>query len=245
MAAARLEELKIATATADFEQPETPLEAVLRRPLRQEARRGSGVRSPSTTRTKRPGASTPGPAAATSLARRCSASRSRSSFDAGAEAGGLAWLQNHGGWNSDDHQNNLLGRIRISVHRRRTSRGRSAARARAQDSGDSGRRAHAGTSRHDVQLLAHDGARVEGSERPDRSLVAAVARGHDEPGAGQPRHGARNTTCSSAATSSSRATPVVGRRARSAARSARRRAADAAHAGPLAGRSQPARRRPA
>ncbi len=35
-------------------------------------------------------------------------------FAAGAEVT-ISLVQNHGGWNSDDHQNNLLGRVRISL----------------------------------------------------------------------------------------------------------------------------------
>lgn len=35
-------------------------------------------------------------------------------FSAGAEVT-ISLVQNHGGWNSDDHQNNLLGRVRISL----------------------------------------------------------------------------------------------------------------------------------
>ncbi len=35
-------------------------------------------------------------------------------FESGAEIT-ISLVQNHGGWNSDDHQNNLLGRFRISV----------------------------------------------------------------------------------------------------------------------------------
>ena len=84
-------------------------------------------------------------------------------------------VQNHGGWNSDDNQNNNLGRFRFSVTDAARRRGRPAAaavsaqilaiphekRTPAQD----GRR---------LQLLADDRAGMEGRQRRDRSAVEAA-----------------------------------------------------------------------
>ena len=102
--------------------------------LRRQDRPAAGHRarsaSPSTARTKRPGASTPAPAGATCRARPFSCSRSRSRFRRAILTFKLT--QNHGGWNSDDNQNNNLGRFRLlrdrSAERRRPTwfRGRSA-----------------------------------------------------------------------------------------------------------------------
>ena len=100
--------------------------AELRRQVGQEAGDRAGRRSPSTARTTRPGASTPAPAGATPPQgglRRREADRlpRRDGADVlpGAE---------HGGWNSDDNQNNNLGRFRLSVTdgrgRRRPTRAR-------------------------------------------------------------------------------------------------------------------------
>ena len=106
--------LKIAKATADVNLPETPLEADLRRQERQAARHRARSNSPSTARTRPPGASTPVRAGATSRARRSSSSKPGRPTPA-ARSSAFDLEQNHGGWNSDDNQNNNLGRFRLSV----------------------------------------------------------------------------------------------------------------------------------
>ena len=95
-------------------------------------------RSPSTARTTRPGASTSARAGAISRARRCSSPRSRSRTPAGTMLT-FSLVQNHGGWNSDDNQNNNLGRFRFSVTTAADAAGRSAAGAACARSGRSGR----------------------------------------------------------------------------------------------------------
>ena len=123
--------------------------------------------------------------------------------------------QNHGGWNSDDNQNNNLGRFRFSVttapERRRPIRCR-AAFARSWRSRAT---ADAGADCGGLQLLAHDGSRVEGSERPDRSALEAASRrvvaARARARARQPRddaHARRAAISSSPASPSSRACPA-------------------------------------
>ena len=78
----------------------------------------------------RPGASTSAPAAAISRARPSSSPRNRSRFPKGTILT-FHLKQNHGGWNSDDNQNNNLGRFRLVVNDSAGRRGRSAAGQRA------------------------------------------------------------------------------------------------------------------
>lgn len=68
-----------------------------------------------------------GPGLRIRIARPCFAWNSRSGCSGGELT--LQLMQNHGGWNSDDHQNNLLGRFRISVTSARQCHCRSAAAA--------------------------------------------------------------------------------------------------------------------
>ena len=92
---------------------------------------GSPARSPSpsTARTRRPGGSTPAPAGATCRARRSSSLEKPIALPGGTILT-FTSTQNHGGWNSDDNQNNNLGRFRLSVTdrpgRRRPTRCREA-----------------------------------------------------------------------------------------------------------------------
>ena len=99
------------------------------------------------------------------LRRRARCSRSRSK-------------QNHGGWNSDDNQNNNLGRFRLSVtdgrRRRRPTRCPQRVREILAIPRET---AHAGPGRRRLQLLADDGARVEGGQRADRGALEAASGG--------------------------------------------------------------------
>ena len=70
--------------------------------------------TPSTATTRRPGGSTPAPAAATSRARP-SFALEQPIANAGGTVLTIYLSQKHGGWNSDDNQNNNLGRIRLSI----------------------------------------------------------------------------------------------------------------------------------
>ena len=120
-------------------------------------------------------------------------------FADGAELA-VMLAQNHGGWNSDDHQNNLLGRFRISVtsaegevqadplpsHVREILAVPREQRSRSADGGV-------------VPLLAHDGAGVESGQRADRATVGPMAGGHHGIGASTTRHAARNPHARAAA----------------------------------------------
>jgi hypothetical protein len=85
--------------------------------------------SPSTARTRPPGASTPARAAATSRARRLRR-REAGRAQSGRHVLTFYLKQNHGGWNSDDNQNNNLGRFRLSSPTRRRRRRPAAAGVR-------------------------------------------------------------------------------------------------------------------
>ncbi len=85
--------------------------------------------------------------------------------------------QNHGGWNSDDNQSHNLGRFRLSITSApapwptRVPAGVREILAMPREA--TVRRP--GRSR--LQLLAHDGAGVEGGQRPDRGALAPASRG--------------------------------------------------------------------
>ena len=145
--------------------------------------------TPSTATTKPPGASTSAPAAATCRGRPCSCSRSRSKLPGGVRLT-FKLAQNHGGWNSDDNQNNNLGRFRFSVtdgrERRRPiplprRRPRRSSRSRADQ-----RTPEQVDAR--VQLLADDGRRMAGSQRRIEALWQSI-------------RAARRSSCCTSATS--------------------------------------------
>ena len=107
-------EFKIAEATADFEQAETPLE-----PNFDDRSNKKRVVGPGRVRHRRQGRDRLGHRRRTGPPQpgsqgRVSAWKSRSSLPP-APSSTISLVQNHGGWNSDDHQNNLLGRFRVSV----------------------------------------------------------------------------------------------------------------------------------
>ncbi len=137
--------------------------------------------SPSTARTRPPGASTPGRAAATSP--RVAVFVPEKPIEL-PDGGTLHFKlkQNHGGWNSDDHMNNNLGRFRLSVTDGEVARDADPLPPRVRDvlAVPAEKRSPAQVDAA-FQLLADDGARVEGDERQDRGAVEAVAGRFDEP----------------------------------------------------------------
>ena len=72
--------------------------------------------------------------------------------------------QDHGGWNSDDNQNNNLGRVRLSITNSRPPRPPTRPAGRSSDLGDPDRQTFAATSRDRVLLLANDRRRLEADE---------------------------------------------------------------------------------
>ena len=175
-ARARVTKIKFASATADFNLPETPLEADLRRQERQAARHRARSTSPSTARTRPPGASTPARAAQSAAQGRL---RRRDADRESRAARILTFYlkQNHGGWNSDDNQNNNLGRFRLSITTAPNAVADPLPQRRARDPRHPARRALARADRGRLQLLADDRARVEGGQRRDRgALEASIPR---------------------------------------------------------------------
>ena len=75
--------------------------------------------------------------------------------------------QDHGGWNSDDNQNNNLGRIRLSI---------STTPNAAADPLPKSVRDLLAIPGDRLQLLAHDGSKLEGRERTDCRIVATAPR---------------------------------------------------------------------
>ena len=106
--------VKIGRATADFEQPERPLEPNFDDKTTNSRVTGPIQNSPSTATTRRPGASTPDPGRRNQARNAVFVPTSRSAFGR-HDPGASFTQQNHGGWNSDDHMNNNLGRFRISA----------------------------------------------------------------------------------------------------------------------------------
>ncbi len=162
-------------------------------------------RSPSTARTTPPGASTSGPAGATCRARRSSSLEKP-----------IAHRQGHDPDVSTWRRTTAAGTA--TTTRTTTSAGSACrspidptpwpirCRSGPRDPGDSRREAHAGAGRRRLQLLADDGPRVEGRQRPDRSAVEAASRRLDRSWCC--RHATEPRTTASArsgATSSSRA----------------------------------------
>jgi mono/diheme cytochrome c family protein len=109
----KLAEFKIAEATADFEQAESPLEPNFddrsgkKRVVGPVAMAIDGKNETAWGIDAGPGRRNQDRKAVFRLEKPIE-------FEAGAQLT-ISLAQNHGGWNSDDHQNNLLGRFRISV----------------------------------------------------------------------------------------------------------------------------------
>ena len=141
--------------------------------------------------TKRPGASTSAGPAQSAAQGRVSSPTSRSTTKAGRFSSSYL-KQNHGGWNSDDNQNNNLGRFRLSITNAPEPSRRSACRRTCRESSNIPRRgAHAATGRRHLQLLAHHGAGMasEANERiealwahhPAGSIAAGAAATREQP----------------------------------------------------------------
>lgn len=108
-----LAEFKIAEATADFEEQETPLEPVF--DDRSGKKRVVGpVSFAIDDKNETAWGIDAGPGRRNQPRKAVFRFEKPIAFDAGI-ALAVSLAQNHGGWNSDDHQNNLLGRIRVSV----------------------------------------------------------------------------------------------------------------------------------
>ncbi len=80
--------------------------------------------------------------------------------------------QNHGGWNSDDHMNNNLGRFRLSATKATEGVKADPLPKKVRDILAIPREKRTPVAGGDrVQLLAHDGSGVEGVKRTDRSAL--------------------------------------------------------------------------
>jgi len=109
----KLEGQKIAAASADFEQTESPLEPVF--DDRSGKKRVVGpVSFAIDDKNETAWGIDAGPGRRNQARKAVFRLEKPISFEQGAKLA-VSLAQNHGGWNSDDHQNNLLGRIRISV----------------------------------------------------------------------------------------------------------------------------------
>ena len=93
---------------------------------------------------------------------------------------------NHGGANSDDNENNNLGRIRLSRHQRAGAHRRPGAASRARAAGDSARATHPGADRRHLPLLAHHRPRMARGQRACRRRHARVSGRRAATGVGCP-----------------------------------------------------------
>jgi mono/diheme cytochrome c family protein len=106
-------EFKIVEATADYEQAETPLEAVF--DDRSNKKRVVGpVQFAIDGKNETAWGIDAGPGRRNQERKAVFRLEKPIEFAPGAQLT-VSLVQNHGGWNSDDHQNNLLGRFRLSV----------------------------------------------------------------------------------------------------------------------------------
>ena len=109
----KLAEFKIADATADFEQAESPLESNF--DDRSGKKRVVGpVKFAIDGKNETAWGIDAGPGLRNQDRKAVFLLEKPIEFTSGAELN-ISLVQNHGGWNSDDHQNNLLGRFRVSV----------------------------------------------------------------------------------------------------------------------------------
>ena len=180
----KLTKVKLVEATADVNPPETPLEPIF--DDKSGKKRVTGpVEFAIDGKDETAWGIDAGPGRRNvSRARRSSSPRSRSSIPSGTMLT-FYLKQNHGGWNSDDNQNNNLGRFRLSVTTAPDAEADPLPqRVREILAIPREQRTPAQTRRR-LQLLADDGARVEGgrttrsrrsgSEHPEGAtqLVAA------------------------------------------------------------------------
>ena len=190
MGPARLTEFDVEAAPASDPKKTTPVKFVepppistspnapqldLRRQERTPPRHSAPSSSPSTAKTKPPGALMPGPAPKPAAQSRLS-SPSKPISNAGGTVLTFHLQQNHGGWNSDDNQNNNLGRFRLSITTAPGRRGRSSARQRPRDPRIPAAQRTRSQQADCLQLLAHHCARVEGDNDKHRGALARASR---------------------------------------------------------------------
>jgi mono/diheme cytochrome c family protein len=106
-------EVKIASASADFEQVETPLEPNFDDRSNQKRVVGP-VAFAIDGKNETAWGIDAGPSQRNQSRKAVFRFESPIEFPSGAELA-VSLVQNHGGWNSDDHQNNLVGRVRLSL----------------------------------------------------------------------------------------------------------------------------------
>ncbi len=226
-------EIKIASATADYSQAEVPLDAAFddrsgkKRVLGPVAFAIDGKTETAWGIDSDPGRTNQDRKAVFQLA-------APIEFPAGAIIK-VSLVQNHGGWNSDDHQNNLLGRFRVSV----TSAPAPVVadplpkRVREILAIPSEKRSPAQT---DTLFSVWRAGVPEWREANDKieSLMARVADRRDDAGARIARRAARDQRAEARRFPAARQSGDGGR-AGDAASFARRRSADAALAGALVG----------
>ena len=216
--------------------------AELRRQVGQEARHRAGRASPSTARTRPPGASTPGRAAATCRARPSSRSTTPIVRATGTQ---LIFLlkQNHGGWNSDDLMNNNLGRFRLSYTAAANPVADPLPQGRARHPGDPRREALARADRTPSSATGgRPCRRSKDANDEDRGARQAASRAVDvAAGARGPHRDARHAHAQARRLAEPRQGDHAGRPGR-AASAAAGRAADAPDAG-ASGSSIRSRRR--
>ncbi len=144
--------------------------------------------------------------------------------------------QNHGGWNSDDNQNNNLGRMRLSYT---TAPSPVAdplpARVRAALSVPLERRSPF-EAQAVLLVLAHDAAGVEGSQRADRGALGDLSRRRLPAGARGPRREAHDEHPDARRLPATHARGRAGRAGAAAPAAGNERAADAARLRALARR---------
>ena len=228
---------KVAEATADYQQDESPLEPNFDDRSKQGRDRRAGARSPSTAKTPRPGRSTPGPGRRNQD--RKAVFRLKEPVDAGRRrrdrrfrssrttAAGTATIIRTTCWAGFAFRSPA----RPMAWRPTRCRG-----ASARFWPFPAKPAHRRADRRSVRLLAHDGRRVEVAERAlSKRCGANGPRARRRWSCNRATSRARRT-CSSGAIFSSRPPPSPPA-CRPRCIRCPRRAADAADAGPLAGRS--------
>ena len=208
---ARRPKVKFATATADFDQPETAAGAELRRQDAARSRVTGPVEFAIDGKDETAWGIDAGPGRRNQPRKAVFVAETADRPSAGGTIAHLPPRAEPRRLEQRRPQNNNLGRFRLS--RRPTRRTPSPTRcpsASARSWPIPARPADAGAGRRGLQLLADDGAGVEGGQRPDRGALEAVARRRDDARRSTARErAARRRTSSSAATGSSPAKPVT------------------------------------
>ena len=148
----------------------------------------------------------------------------------------FALSQKHGGWNSDDNQNNNLGRYRLSVTNAPNPTADPLPHNVREILAISPRKAVAGADRGRLQLLADDRPRMERGQRRDRAALAATPGRRVAVRPGRKRDAAPDAHPEAGRFSQAGTDRLAGR-SRFPAAASRRAPADAAHLCALADRS--------